>query len=77
MINGASVCATANTPEAVAKRKLVRDTFRKARANGDIYAISEYADESEDEFLAETFAARWLGETLPGYIVDMLVRCFG
>ena len=72
MINGSSYCTV--TAETLDKVKLVRDTFRQAKQTGDIYSISEYASTNADEFFAESFAARWMGETLPNYIVEMLER---
>ena len=57
-----------------ALRAKVKDTYRKARANGDIFNISLYADENEREFFAEAFSLYDLGEKLPQYIVDMITE---
>ena len=58
--------------EGVKLRKLVNDTYRKAKSTGDIYNISEYASTDSEEFFAETFAMYHLGEELPEYIRDMV-----
>ena len=73
-INGKYFCKTADTAENIAKRKLVEDVFKKAKKTGDIYKISEYGKKDVYEFFAESFAAKWMGETLPDYIEEMLVN---
>lgn len=50
----------------------VADAFHKAKGNGDIKKISEYAAKNAKEFVAECFTARLLGEHLPGYVDNML-----
>ena len=77
MINKTAFCPTANEQAALEKVKLVKETFKRAKRSGDIYGISQYASTDADEFLAECFAARWMGETLPDYIVSMLEVVFG
>ena len=77
MINGNSYCQGGVTAETLEKVKLVKDTFRQAKQTGDIYSISEYASTNADEFFAESFAARWMGETLPDYIENMFVKVLG
>lgn len=53
-------------------RRLVRDTYQKAKETGDIYGISQYASDKVGEFYAECFAAHMIGERLPDYIEKML-----
>lgn len=72
MINKGKFCSNWNSPEATERRRLVNETFSKAKQSGDIYGISEYANANAHEFLAESFAAQWMGEKLPKYISDML-----
>ena len=48
------------------------DVFRKAKANGDIYSLSEYGATNAHEFFAESFAARDLGEKLPDYVSELM-----
>ena len=52
--------------------KVVSNAFMKARKNGDIYKISEYANTNKNEFFAEVFAMRQTNQDLPDYINDML-----
>lgn len=52
--------------------KAVASAMMKARKNGDIYKISEYANSNKDEFFAEVFAMRQTNQDLPDYINDML-----
>lgn len=56
------------------KRDLLNETYETARNNGDIFAISKYADTDADEFFAETFAMHMTGEVLPEYIEKMLAE---
>ena len=58
--------------EMTARVNLVNDAYKKAIQTGDIYRISQYGATDADEFFAETFAAREMGETLPDYITKML-----
>ena len=46
--------------------------LKKARENGDIYKISEYANTKPSEFFAECFVAREMGETLPDYVEELM-----
>lgn len=48
------------------------ETYKKALSSGDIYNISEYASTNKNEFFAECFAAREMGEKLPDYIEDLM-----
>lgn len=57
-----------------ALRAKVRETYRTAKANGDIFNISLYADTNEREFFAEAFSLYEFGEKLPQYIVDMITE---
>ena len=51
----------------------VKQTYKKAIENGDIYNISYYASTRPSEFFAETFAMYEIGEEeLPSYIVEMI-----
>lgn len=74
MINGVRANKYANGPEARYRVSRVRRTFLDAKMNGDIYKISQYAATNMDEFFAEVFAMRELGEELPKYITDMLTE---
>jgi SPP1 gp7 family putative phage head morphogenesis protein len=57
--------------------QLVKNTFDKAVADGDIFSISMYAAKDAHEFLAEVFTMYDMGmETLPAYIVDMIEEVF-
>ena len=67
------LCKTYYEPETVAKRKLISDTFRKAKDTGDIYKLSEYGGTNEHEFFAETFSAYMNGEEVPDYFIDMIL----
>lgn len=51
-----------------------KDALIKARENGDIYKISQYANSNEREFFAECFEAREMGEKLPDYIEKLMVE---
>ena len=46
--------------------------FYEAKKNGDIYKISKYGATDKDEFFAEVFTAREMGEKLPKYISDIV-----
>lgn len=56
------------------QKKKWEEAFMKARQTGDIYKISEYANTNVDEFFAESFLAREMGEKLPDYIESLLVE---
>ena len=62
--------------EARARTKKVNETYAQALKSGDIKSISYYASTNRDEFLAEVFAAREMGEKLPDYIDTMLNEVF-
>jgi len=56
---------------------LVEDVFLKAKMNGDIYKISQYATKNAKEFLAEAFTMYdFRRESLPDYIVKMIEEVF-
>lgn len=58
--------------EASLRKKMVVNTFTKAKMTGDITKISAYACTDSFEFFAEAFAMREAGEVLPDYILKML-----
>ena len=57
--------------------KSVYNAYHSAIGSNDIYKISEYASTNMDEFFAETFTMRELGEDLPDYIKRMLKEVTG
>lgn len=72
MINGNRANPNADSQENLAKVQKVKDVYNIAMNNGDIFQLSKYASRDADEFLAEAFAAKEMGELLPDYISDML-----
>ena len=53
--------------------EIIRNTFKTARENGDIYKISMYANKNVFEFFAECFTIYEMGkEKLPTYIKEMV-----
>ena len=50
--------------------------FQKSFETGDIYNLSEYGAHNVNEFFAESFAAREMGETLPDYVEELFVEVF-
>ena len=72
LINYSRANKNAYSPELSSLRALVKDTYKKAQENGDIFKISRYGATNMDEFFAETFAMREKGEQLPDYIENML-----
>lgn len=48
------------------------DAYLRAIKSGDIYKLSEYGRSNVDEFFAESFLAREMGETLPSYVEDLM-----
>lgn len=53
----------------------VKDIYKRAKESGDIYLISNYADENVKEFFAESFAMYNVeNEKLPNYIKDMIEK---
>lgn len=71
-INGIRANKKANSREAGNIKWSIHTTYRKAKQNGDIYNISNYAASDEQEFFAETFAMYYLKEKLPDYITEMI-----
>jgi hypothetical protein len=62
-----------NNLEITETYQLVRNAYTTARLNGDIYQISEYANEDIHEFFSETFLMyRFDKHKLPKYIIDMI-----
>lgn len=53
-------------------QKQLGDVYRKAKENGDIYLLSQYAATDKDEFFAEAFCALEHGEKLPDYITEVV-----
>ena len=63
--------------ECTACRDLVRDTYKEAKKNSDIYKISEYASQDDAEFFAECFVMYNIPEEkakLPDYIIEMIEK---
>jgi predicted HD phosphohydrolase len=48
------------------------DAFIKALQNGDIYNLSRYGRTNAEEFFAECFVAREMGEQLPDYVEELM-----
>jgi len=71
-INDIKANANARSLVCANARQLVKDTYYKAYATGDIYNLSQYGGTDECEFFAEAFSAQEMGETLPDYISNML-----
>lgn len=72
-INGLSVIKDeARKQTSYVMRNKVADVFKEAKKSGDIYKLSMYASTNVQEFFAEAFAAREMGEKLPDYFVTML-----
>lgn len=72
-INGDMVCSA---PYYIMseKKNYVISVFKKARKTGDIFKLSEYADTNSQEFFAECFCAKMVGQELPDYIEEMFRR---
>lgn len=60
--------------EPYALQTLIKSTYARANASGDIYKISRYAATDAEEFFSETFTMYDLGEDLPDYIVEMIEK---
>lgn len=75
-INSMRANVNAYTNAAKDRRSKVYNAYTKALTSGDIKSISYYASTNADEFLAEVFAAREMGEQLPDYIDEMLNEVF-
>lgn len=59
-------------PRAYELDKLITDSYKKSKRNGDIYKISYVADEDEQEYFAECFVAYNAGEKLPDHAKNMI-----
>jgi hypothetical protein len=75
-INSMRANVNAYTNAAKDRRSKVYNAYTKALTSGDIKSISYYASTDVNEFLAEVFAAREMGEQLPDYIDSMLNEVF-
>lgn len=55
-----------------------KDALQRARDNGDIYNISQYANSKPSEFFAECFALKVMGgkKKLPKYVDDLMTEVF-
>ena len=51
---------------------ITNETFQKAKSTNDIKGVSQYGATNSQEFFAEVFAMKMMGEKLPEYIDDML-----
>lgn len=51
-----------------------KDAYARAKKDGDIYDISQYASTKPSEFFAECFAKREMGGKLPKYIEDLMAE---
>lgn len=76
-INKKNAVANWQNDEIQKLNQKIIDSFEKAKKNGDIYNISEYASKNSAEFFAESFCAREIGEQLPNYIISMLDEVIG
>ena len=75
MINQERANPNYNTPWNADLRNMNKrweDAWKKAKGNGDIYKISEYASTKPSEFFAECFALREMGGTLPDYVESLM-----
>jgi len=75
MINQERANPNYNTPWNADLRNMSKrweDAWKKAKENGDIYKISEYASTKPSEFFAECFALREMGGTLPDYVESLM-----
>lgn len=75
MINQERANPNYNTPWNADLRNMNKrweDAWKKAKENGDIYKISEYASTKPSEFFAECFALREMGGTLPDYVESLM-----
>jgi len=71
-INPAHVQTLADSGTCSRLLKLVKDTYKEAHNNGDIFDISEYGSTNDHEFFAECFCALFNGDKLPDYIESMV-----
>ena len=67
----------AMSAECKACRDLIKNTYKEAKKNSDIYKISEYASQDDAEFFAECFVmynTPELKDKLPDYISEMIEK---
>ena len=67
----------AMSAECKACRDLIKNTYKEAKKNSDIYKISEYASQDDAEFFAECFVmynTPKLKAKLPDYISEMIEK---
>ena len=72
MINGVVANQNAKSEECLGIIRKIDETRKKAWETGDIFSVSKYAATDDDEFFAEVFAMREMGEKIPDYFDEML-----
>ena len=72
MINDTVANPNARSAECLAIKRKIDATRKKAWETGDIFSVSKYAATDDDEFFAEVFAMREMGEKIPDYFDEML-----
>ena len=72
MINDTVANPNAKSAECLAIRRKIEATRKKAWETGDIFSVSKYAATDDDEFFAEVFSMREMGEKIPDYFDEML-----
>ena len=72
MINDTLANPNARSEECLAIKRKIDETRKKAWETGDIFSVSKYATTDDDEFFAEVFAMREMGEKIPDYFDEML-----
>lgn len=72
MINDTIANPNEKSAECLAIRRKIDATRKKAWETGDIFSVSKYAATDDDEFFAEVFAMREMGEKIPDYFDEML-----
>ena len=72
MINDTTANPNAKSAECLTIRRKIDATRKKAWETGDIFSVSKYSATDDDEFFAEVFAMREMGEKIPDYFDEML-----
>jgi hypothetical protein len=72
MINDTVANPNARSAECLAIKRKIDETRKKAWETGDIFSVSKYAATDDDEFFAEVFSMREMGEKIPDYFDEML-----
>jgi hypothetical protein len=72
MINDTVANPNARSAECLAIKRKIEETRKKAWETGDIFSVSKYAATDDDEFFAEVFSMREMGEKIPDYFDEML-----